>query len=103
VETDTASEQAGWIRRLVAVAMGCATAGFGAWAPWFVPDTCRWAGWLCLALFVPVGCVLVFAGVRGRAEDLRELSVSSFVQHFAGELVGVVFVALVIGLLAVFR
>ena len=94
------ADRAGAGRRLTAVVMGSLAAGFGAAAPWLVPDSCRWAGWACLALFVPVGCGLAFVGVRGRAADLRELSVRDVARDFTGELVGVVVAALLLGLLA---
>ena len=85
--TEHLTDRAGISRRLTAVAMGCATAGLGAAAPWLVPDNCRWAGWACLALFVPVGCGVAFFGARGRAADLREFSRA---RNLAGELVGAV-------------
>src|SRR5262245_29957276 len=94
------TDRAGVGRRLAAVVMGCLAAGFGGWAPWLVPDTCRWAGWVALALFVPVGCGLAFVGARGRAADLRELSAGAMARDCAGELVAAVVVAVLLGLAA---
>jgi hypothetical protein len=95
------ASSAGVGRRVAVVAMGCAAVGFGAVAPWVVPDNCRWVGWVCAVLFVPAGCGLAFIGTRGRAADLCAFSARSLTRDFAGELVGAAIAALVLGLVSV--
>ena len=70
------------------VATAVAVAGFAGVAPWVLPDKCRWVGWACAALLVPVACIVAFQGVRGRAEDLREYTAGAFAEGLAGEAIG---------------
>jgi hypothetical protein len=78
-------------RRLTAIGMGVIAAGFGAAAPWVVPDRCLWVGWVCMALFVPVGCITAFIGVRGRATELHEFSPRQLVYDAADKFFGNLF------------
>ena len=96
-------ERAGVARRLVVVAMAVTVAGLAGAAPWVMPDKCRWVGWACAILMVPVGCVVAFLGVRGRAEDLREYTAGSLAEAFAGEAFGAAVFAAVVGLLSCLR
>jgi hypothetical protein len=41
-------------------------------------------GWLCFALFVPGGLILVFLGIRGRADELQAVSSQTLATEFAG-------------------
>ena len=92
---------AGGGRRLAAVVLGVAGACAGGVAPWVLPDHCRpwWLGWACFALFVPAGTVTALLGARGRAADLDDFSAGRIATEFAGELIGCLIVALVVGLL----
>src|SRR5262249_26991396 len=94
--TDELSVRASTGRRLLAIAFGIAAIVFGATAPYLAPDRCLWAGWVALALFVPVGCIVIILGVRGRATELRDLSATAFVE----KLIGAAIVAVVCGLLS---
>lgn len=100
--TGQPAERAGVGRRLVAVALGVVGASAGGVAPWLLPDHCRpwWLGWACFVLFVPAGSVTAFLGARGRAADLHDFSAGRFANEFAGELIGCLAVALVVGLLS---
>ena len=92
-------ERAGVARRLVVVAVAVAVAGCAGAAPWVLPERCIGLGWVCAALLAPVGCVVAFQGVRGRADDLREFAAA----NFAGELAGAAFCAAIVGLLSCLR
>lgn len=74
-------------RRLTVIALGISLAGFGAAAPWWMPDRCRWVGWLTAALFVPVGSIGAYLGARGRAADLEAFSARNIARGFWDELI----------------
>ena len=94
------AERAGVGRRLYSVALGVAGASAGGVAPWLLPDHCPWwLGWACFVLFLPAGAVTAFLGARGRAADLHDFSAGAFASGLAGELIGWLTVAVVVGLL----
>lgn len=85
-ETDSPKSRAGIGRRLVAVTLGVTAATYCAAGPWLVPDNCRWIAWICAALFIPVGIIVAFLGVRGRAADLEAFSARNFAGEFVNAL-----------------
>src|SRR5262245_60661775 len=94
--TDKLTDRASGGGRLIAVVLGIAAVMFGATAPYLSPDRFVWAWWVALALFFPVWCLVTVFGVRGREDELRDLSARTFV----GKLIGAAIAAIVFGLLS---
>lgn len=85
-----------WSRRIFAVGFGVLFAGTAVAAPVWIRGPGSWTSWFILILILPVGFFLIFYGIRGRAEDLKEFTAKEFAKGILGELLGWAIGAIVI-------